>query len=190
LEEILLDSITNSERDYARAKLRHQEVVEDLSMLYDKSLPAPLPRYQISDRGVEVNANIIDGQIELSTNTPVTLKIKRQDTIIHLSLLEPEESFLLPWVRIVLLNCLTRLSFLYFDAKVVQYQAELDVSASLLKSASEGWWVLDRGSFEQREGYLRKRSVIAQPKNKKRHFRHFRKHKKAPPESNKLKASS
>jgi ATP-binding cassette, subfamily F, member 3 len=188
LEDILLDSITTSERDYARAKLRHHEVMEELSTLYDKPLPPPLPRYQISERGVEVDANIIAGQIELGTNAPVTLKIKRLESVAHLSMLEPEESCLLPWVRIALLNCLTRLSFLYFDAKVVQYQSELDVSASMLKSAGEGWWVMERSSFEQREGYLRK-TISTNSQHKKKRFRHFRKYKRTA-EGNKLKASS
>jgi ATPase subunit of ABC transporter with duplicated ATPase domains len=169
LEEVLLDSITNSERDYARSKLRHHEVIEELSVLYDQPFPAPLPRYQVSERGVEVTANIIDGQIELATNAPVTLKIKRLESVAHVSVFELEESYLLPWARIALLNCLTRLSFLYFDAKVVQYQCESDVSASMLREAGNGWWVLDVHSFEQREGYLRK-TRLTQPKKGKRKF--------------------
>ncbi len=192
LEEILLDSITTSERDYARAKLRHYEVIEELSALYDKPFPAPLPRYHMSEKGIEVTGNIIDGQIELGTNVPVILKIKRLESVVHLSVLEPEESCLLPWARIALLNCLTRLSFLYFDAKVVQYQSELDVAASMLKSAGEGWWVLDRHNFEEQEGYLRKSIPTSsqKPQRIKKRFRHFRKPKKAPPEANKLKANS
>lgn len=180
LEDILLDSITTSERDYARAKLRHQEVMEELSMLYDKPFPAPLPRYHASEKGIEVTANIIDGRIELATNAHVMLKIKRLESVAHLSLLEPEGICLLPWVRIALLNCLTRLSFLYFDAKVVQYQFEGNLSVSLLKSAGEGWWVLDRHSFEEQEGYLRKNAdAQSQPKRrKKKRFRHFRKRHK------------
>jgi ATP-binding cassette subfamily F protein 3 len=180
LEDILLDSITTSERDYARAKLRHHEVIEELSALYDKPFPAPLPRYRVSENIVEVSANLIDGQVELYTNASVTLKIKRLESVAHLSLLESEESCLLPWVRIALLNCLTRLSFLYFDAKVVQYQFDGDVSASLLKNAGEGWWVIERSSFEEREGYLRKNAnVHAQlQRRKKKRFRHFRKRNK------------
>jgi ATP-binding cassette, subfamily F, member 3 len=169
LEEVLLDSITNSERDFARSKLRHREVIEELSVLYNKPLPAPLPRYQTSENGIEVNANIIDTKIELATNAPVTLEIKKQDGVVHLSLLEPEESCLLPWTRIALLNCLTRLSFLYFDAKVVQYQCESDVSASIVREAGSGWWVLDVHSFEQREGYLRE-TQLTQPKKRRRKF--------------------
>jgi ATP-binding cassette, subfamily F, member 3 len=155
LEDILLDSVTHSERDYARAKLRHHEVIEELSVLYDKPFPEPLPRYQMSENGVEVSGNIKDAQILLETNALVQLRVKRQDNVVHLSMLEPEESCLLPWARVALLNGLTRLSFLYFDAKVVQYQFEGDVSASMLREAGSGWWVLDVHSFEQKEGYTR-----------------------------------
>jgi hypothetical protein len=151
----LLDSVTHSERDYARAKLRHHEVIEELSVLYDKPFPEPLPRYQMSENGVEVSGNIKDAQILLETNALVQLRVKRQDNVVHLSMLEPEESCLLPWARVALLNGLTRLSFLYFDAKVVQYQFEGDVSASMLREAGSGWWVLDVHSFEQKEGYTR-----------------------------------
>lgn len=155
LEEVLLDSITHSERDYARAKLRQYEVMEELSVLYDKPFPEPLPRYQLSENGVEVSGNIKDGQIHLKTNVAVQLRIKRQDNVVHLTILELDESCLLPWTRVALLNCLTRLSFLYFDAKVVQYQFEGDVSASMLQEAGSGWWVLDVHSFEQKESYVR-----------------------------------
>jgi ATP-binding cassette, subfamily F, member 3 len=180
LEDILLDSITTSERDYARAKLRHQEVIDELSSLYDKPFPAPLPRYQISENGVTVSANTIDGQVELYTNAPVMLKIKRPESVAHVSLLEPEESYLLPWARIALLNSLTRLSFLYFDAKVVQYQFDGDLSASLLKNVGEGWWVIERSSFEEKEGYLRKvaNNNSQSRKRKKKRFRHFQKRNK------------
>jgi ATPase subunit of ABC transporter with duplicated ATPase domains len=170
LEEILLDSVTNSERDYARAKLRAYEVIEELSVLYDEPFAPPLPRYQVSENGVEVSANIIENQIELYTNVPGILKIKRLESVAHLSVLEPQESCLLPWVRVALLNCLTRLSFLYFDAKVVQYQSEGDVSASMLKNASEGWWVLERSSFEQREGYIRRAQPLLHAKKRRRKF--------------------
>ncbi len=176
LEEILLDSITHSERDYARAKLQQCEVIEALSVLYNKPFPAPLPRYQISDKGLEVSANIIDGHIELTTNAPVTLKIKKLDAVAHLSILESEESCLLPRVRIALLNCLTKFSFLYFDAKVVQYQFDGDVSVSLLKSAGEGWWVLDRQSFEEREGYLKNPAAPSPTQQRKNRFKRFRNH--------------
>jgi ATP-binding cassette, subfamily F, member 3 len=155
LEDILLDSITHSERDYARAKLRHHEVIEELSVLYDKVFPEPLPRYQISEKGVEVSGNIEHGHIQLETNAGVQLRLRRQDNVVHLSLLERDESCLLSWARVALLNCLTRLSFLYFDAKVVQYQFEGDVSTSMLREAGSGWWVLDAHSFEQKEGYVR-----------------------------------
>jgi ATP-binding cassette, subfamily F, member 3 len=173
LEEILLDSITHSERDYARAKLRHHEVIEEVSVLYDKPFPVPLPRYQVSENGVEVSANLVDKRIELTTNANVALRIKRQDNIAHLGILESEESCLLPWTRVALINCLTRLSFLYFDAKAVQYQFEGDASASMLKSAGEDWWVIDVHSFEQREGYLRKYTAsTSSQKHRRKKKRH------------------
>jgi ATPase subunit of ABC transporter with duplicated ATPase domains len=179
LEDMLLDSVTTSERDYERAKLRHHEVIEELSALYDKPFPAPLPRYQMSENGIEIHANLINGHVELFSNAPVTLRVKRLESVAHVSFQESEETCLLPWVRVALLNCLTRLSFLYFDAKVVQYQFEGDVSASLLKNAGEGWWVMERSSFEEKEGYLRKTSPDnPQQKRKKKRFRHFRKRNK------------
>jgi ATPase subunit of ABC transporter with duplicated ATPase domains len=179
LEDILLDSITHSERDYARAKLRHHEVIEELSVLYDKPFSEPLPRYQISENGVEISGNIKDAQILLETNAMVQLRVKRQDNVVHLSILEPEESCLLPWTRVALLNCLTRLSFLYFDAKVVQYQFEGDVSASMLREAGSGWWVLDVHSFEQKEGYIRKSQASVRTEKRKRR-RKFWKRKTKP----------
>jgi hypothetical protein len=185
LEEILLDSVTNSERDYARAKLRYADVVNELSVLYDKPFPEPLPRYQVAEHSVEVSANIIGGQIELATNANVALKIKRQDNVAHLGIIEPEESCLLPWARVALLKCLTRLSFLYFDAKVVQYQSDGDMFASGLKDTGlkdaglkdtgNGWWVRERSSFEVAEGYIR----AAQTSIAKKHKRKFRRKHKA-----------
>jgi ATPase subunit of ABC transporter with duplicated ATPase domains len=175
LEDILLDAITYSERDYARAKLRHHEVIEELSVLYDKPLPEPLPRYQISENGVGVSGNIKDGQIYLETNATVQLRIKRQDNVVHLSILELDESCLLPWARVSLLNCLTRLSFLYFDAKVVQYQFEGDVSASVLREAGSSWWVLDVHSFEQKGGYIRRPQPSVRSRRRKRRRKFSRK---------------
>jgi ABC-type multidrug transport system ATPase subunit len=157
LDNILLDSLAHSERDYARAKLRLTEVTDELSVLYDKPLPQPRPRYQLSEQGVEVSANVVNGQVELMTNVLVTLKLLRRDGVAHFTILESEETCLLLWARVSLLNLMTRLAFLYFDARVVQYQSEQDVSGSLLKNAGSGWWVLERSSFEAGEKFVRQR---------------------------------
>ncbi|MGL4611316.1 MAG: ABC-F family ATP-binding cassette domain-containing protein [Trueperaceae bacterium] len=175
LEDVLLDSITTSERDYARAKLRLHTVMEELSLLYDKPFPEPLPRYQISEKGVEISGNLQGSHIHLETNADVQLRIKRLDHVAHLGIIEPEESCLLPWVRIALLNCLTRLAFLYVDAKVVQYQFDGDVSDSMLREAGNGWWVLDVQRFETREGYVRQAPSQGNRRRKRRKFHSRRK---------------
>jgi ATP-binding cassette, subfamily F, member 3 len=155
LDERLLDPITLSERDYARAKLRSQELLDELSLLYDQYYPSPLPRYHTVVNGVEVQADNFQGQVYFSSNVPVTIKLVIQGTAAHLTLKETDDGCLLPWARINLLQGILRLCFRYFNASIVQHSSPFDLRHAGLEPSGENWWTLSCETFERLEGWVR-----------------------------------
>jgi ATP-binding cassette, subfamily F, member 3 len=172
LEHALLDPITLSERDYARAKLRSQELLDELSILYDQQYPQPLPRYHTSVNGVELQADNIAGQIEFFTELPGNLKLVVQGSVGHLTLKENGDICLLPWVRSSLLQGAIRLGFRYFNITIVQHSSTFDLRLTGLEASGDNWWTLSREKFEKLEGW-----VINKPKHTSKRKRRRRKSK-------------
>ena len=99
LEHSLEDPFLLSERERDRLERRLSPLLDELSVLYDKPLPPPLPRFYTREGVVEVTGDGAGLSFEFSSNAGLGVRLFLEDEVGHLALHEPPDRCVLAWVR-------------------------------------------------------------------------------------------
>lgn len=157
LEESLLDPFLLSERERQRCKLRYHEVWDELSVLYDEVFPEPLPRYQLQSDGLGLSSQgFIGTSCLLESAYGIGVKVQKlaEKPIGHVSFVKPQGQVLLAWAKNALLKATLELAFERLELRALQIQEEADLLALGFQQLENNWWVQDRSSYEQRQGFV------------------------------------
>ncbi|MCA9836780.1 MAG: ABC-F family ATP-binding cassette domain-containing protein [Trueperaceae bacterium] len=174
LENVLLDPLLLSDRERERAKLRYSEVLNELSLLYNAPFPPPLPRYQVIKAGVLISTDgFTDGSCLFETAYGAGVKLQRlpDKAIGHIRFLTPADSCLLGWARQALLKGVLEIAFERLELSALQIQTQEDLSSLGFQASQSNWWLAQRSTYEEQQGYLR-----PEPNAKRR--RNYRSHKR------------
>jgi ATPase subunit of ABC transporter with duplicated ATPase domains len=155
IEARLADPLDLTDRERERLTLRLREIIDDLSLHYDRPLPRPAPTFSVREGGVRLEADFSAEGLEYHSEAPARLRLVVDEGVGHLVMSEEEGSVLLPWARGALLDGAVRLAFYALAPNAVQHHSRAPFYPRFLEPGSDGWWSISRDSFERLEGWYR-----------------------------------
>ncbi|MEX2536155.1 MAG: ATP-binding cassette domain-containing protein [Trueperaceae bacterium] len=155
VETRLDDPLLLAERERQRLERRHKELIDELSLRYDRALPAPRATYSVREAGIAVAANLSAEGLCFESEAAVELRLLVREGIGHLVMREEQGRSLLPWARSALLDAAVRLAFYALAPSAVQHHSPVPPDTRLLERGEDDWWWLSRERFEQLEGWRR-----------------------------------